>query len=200
MKECVAFLDLLQDQSYVMKNKTTLKTNFLKLVKWFFKDHLKTDSGRPYPPKLPNGMEVDLFDLYMYVKEEGGYNKASDNCKWLVIASYLGLPLKVCENLKIIYFQYLSFLEWIYEKAKERLETMEEGTLSKVAKSVWKKRKVEAVCDFPPSCGPNMLKEKENANDGKIEDQENDDDNTEEFEDEEDFVLVEDKDMVIIKD
>ncbi|KAD5318246.1 hypothetical protein E3N88_18192 [Mikania micrantha] len=37
-------------------------------------------------PKLPNGRDMELVDLYMYVEDAGDNEKASKNSKWPKIA------------------------------------------------------------------------------------------------------------------
>ncbi|KAD5318228.1 hypothetical protein E3N88_18174 [Mikania micrantha] len=58
--------------NYMFKFKMELKKQSQDVVAWFF-NHIGQPNGKPYPPILPNGMEVDLLDLY--------WNKMNGKCQ-----------------------------------------------------------------------------------------------------------------------
>ncbi|KAI3820728.1 hypothetical protein L1987_08276 [Smallanthus sonchifolius] len=92
----------------------------------------KTMGNRnPFPPKLENGTEVDLFDLYMSVQKEGGNRKTSRENKWALLAVELGFNWDVGSNLRIIYVKYLDLLEWYYEVMTKKMHMDEEDDLQK---------------------------------------------------------------------
>ncbi|KAL8199807.1 hypothetical protein R6Q57_013375 [Mikania cordata] len=57
-------------EDYIFNFKMELKKQFKEIVAWFF-NHFGQLDGKPYPPIFPNGMEVDLLDLYLFVKLRG---------------------------------------------------------------------------------------------------------------------------------
>ncbi|KAD5508265.1 hypothetical protein E3N88_15968 [Mikania micrantha] len=84
----ITFLDTLHIPN-VESSKDYLRGELVKFVEWFYKEHFN-QRDKKYPPKLPNGCEIELFDLYMYIDKDGGYEKASKNNKWGEIAIKLG--------------------------------------------------------------------------------------------------------------
>ncbi|KAL8239110.1 hypothetical protein R6Q59_015677 [Mikania micrantha] len=86
---------------------------FAKSVKWFYKEHFN-QKDKKYPSKLPNGCDIELLDLYMYVEEAGGYFKVAKDNKWPKIAIKLGFDKAYATNLMIIYQGYLDLMSWKY--------------------------------------------------------------------------------------
>ncbi|KAD3640051.1 hypothetical protein E3N88_29274 [Mikania micrantha] len=72
----VTFLDTLHIPNYVEESKDYFRIEFAKFVKWLYEEHFNL-KDKEYPPKLPNGCAIELFDLYMHIEEAGGYKKAS---------------------------------------------------------------------------------------------------------------------------
>ncbi|KAL8226131.1 hypothetical protein R6Q57_018688 [Mikania cordata] len=114
----VTFLDTLHIPNYVESSKEYLWGEFARFVKWFYKEHFN-QKDKKYPPTLPNGCDIELLDLYMFVENEGGYEKASRNCKWGEIAIKMGFKESNAVNLMITYQGYLDLMTWRYHIAKE---------------------------------------------------------------------------------
>ncbi|MFS7939671.1 putative transcription factor & chromatin remodeling ARID family [Helianthus anomalus] len=102
-----------------MISKDYLREQFAKLVKLFYKEHFQ-QSNKEYPPKLPNGEAIDLFDLYMFVEELGGNKKVSSEAKWPEVAKMLGFRETYGLNLNIIYHGYLELMASKYDMKKTK--------------------------------------------------------------------------------
>lgn len=76
---------------------------------------LKQNSGsdcfRPLPPMLGDEKSVDLFKLYLVVRERGGYESVSTNGLWDWVAEESGLGSGVGSAVKLIYIKYLDSLD-----------------------------------------------------------------------------------------
>ncbi|KAL8226215.1 hypothetical protein R6Q57_018772 [Mikania cordata] len=77
LEACYLFFEMLEEPKYVVKYKRQLQRQIVEVIEWFFIQIGQPDKEH-YPPMLPNGEEVELLDLYMFVKVVGGYN----NVKW----------------------------------------------------------------------------------------------------------------------
>ncbi|KAD4385287.1 hypothetical protein E3N88_25455 [Mikania micrantha] len=165
LEEMVIFLDLLGSVDINRLNKWTLRKKFEEMVKWFIKGIVKQQS--PWPPVVENQI-VSLYDLYISVHINGGKEKVNEHNFWV---ADMGLNSKKSYNLMLIYNEYLDMMVWFYKTLKGRKEqpcmyNFEEGE-SSANKEVklktrtrddnnlpFKKRRVQAVRDWPPRCGP----------------------------------------------
>ncbi|KAD4586046.1 hypothetical protein E3N88_23647 [Mikania micrantha] len=117
-KSWVTLLDILHIPNYVMTSKEYLRAHFTKMVKWFYEEYFQQNT-KEYPPTLPNGEPIDLFDLYMTVEGLGGRRVVAKENKWLEVGKELGL-VENGPNLRIIYDGYLELLDWMYSIEKEK--------------------------------------------------------------------------------
>ncbi|KAL8245642.1 hypothetical protein R6Q59_006858 [Mikania micrantha] len=101
-----------------MTSKEYLRAHFTKMVKWFYEEYFQQNT-KEYPPTLPNGEPIDLFDLYMKVEGLGGRRVVAKENKWLEVDKELGL-VENGPNLRIIYDGYLELLDWMYSIEKEK--------------------------------------------------------------------------------
>lgn len=79
----------------------------------FWNEFAARDSIRPIPVMLDE-KPVDLFRLFMVVREKGGYDLVSKDRIWGFVAKELGLDLKVSASVKLVYCKYLNEVEkWL---------------------------------------------------------------------------------------
>ncbi|KAK9079642.1 hypothetical protein SSX86_001315 [Deinandra increscens subsp. villosa] len=69
---------------------------------------------RPFPPKLGDGQEADLFKLFLTVRRIGSYELVSENNLWEFVARECGIEIGLVASLKLIYIKYLKELDqWL---------------------------------------------------------------------------------------
>lgn len=69
---------------------------------------------RPVPVMFGDGQSLDLYNLFSYVKERGGYALVSEKRLWGSVAKDMGLNLQVLASLKLVYDRYLNEFEgWL---------------------------------------------------------------------------------------
>ncbi|XVF73159.1 hypothetical protein PTKIN_Ptkin12aG0179000 [Pterospermum kingtungense] len=87
---------------------------FNKFVGSFLKAICAQSCFWPIPPMLGDGQHVDLFKLFLVVRDKGGYNAVSENGLWDLVAKESGLGLNVASSVKLVYVKYLVSLErWL---------------------------------------------------------------------------------------
>ncbi|XVF80098.1 hypothetical protein PTKIN_Ptkin15bG0043100 [Pterospermum kingtungense] len=87
---------------------------FNKFLGLFLKEICSEGCFWPLPPMLGNGQPVDLFKLFLVVREKGGYNAVSESGLWDLVAEESGLGLNVASSVKLVYVKYLVSLErWL---------------------------------------------------------------------------------------
>ncbi|KAK4354039.1 hypothetical protein RND71_026233 [Anisodus tanguticus] len=85
---------------------------FIEILTIYFKEVIGTFLiYRPLPPMLGNGKSVDLFKLYLTVRENGGYLRVSENGLWGLVAKNCGFDLSCGVAVKLVYVKYLDALE-----------------------------------------------------------------------------------------
>ncbi|KAK2992624.1 hypothetical protein RJ640_023934 [Escallonia rubra] len=76
---------------------------------------------RPLPPMLGNGHSVDLFKLYLVVREKGGHERVSKNGQWELVAKESGLDSGIAPGLKLVYIKYLDTLDkWLQRIVQDK--------------------------------------------------------------------------------
>ncbi|XP_016453441.1 AT-rich interactive domain-containing protein 1-like [Nicotiana tabacum] len=97
------------------------KLLFIEILAQFFKEVTGLLCYRPLPPMLGNGKSVDLFKLYLVVREKGGYERVCVNGSWGLVAKDCGFDLSYGLGLKLVYVKYLDALErWMLRLKKKR--------------------------------------------------------------------------------
>eukprot|EP00249_Psilotum_nudum_P007354 c20497_g1_i1 orf=180-1970(+) len=82
-------------------------------------------SGSSPFPVLLGGKEVDLFNLSLQVRANGGYESATANSMWSIFAEELGFGEECGPGLKLVYVKYLQVLEnWTHFFGKEERNTL----------------------------------------------------------------------------
>lgn len=98
-----------------------LRCSFDQFLGPFLKQIRGHNSYRPLPPMLGNGQCVDLFKLFLLVKEKGGYRTVSENVLWNLVAQESGLDSGVGSALKLVYIKYLDLLDrWLDRIFKDK--------------------------------------------------------------------------------
>ncbi|TYK16643.1 AT-rich interactive domain-containing protein 2 [Cucumis melo var. makuwa] len=94
--------------------KATIRCYFEKILWVFLKEICRRGFIRPVPALLGEGGSLDLFELFMVVRDKGGYQVVSEKELWSSVVVELGLDLGLSASVKLIYFKYLSELEkWL---------------------------------------------------------------------------------------
>ena len=70
-----------------------------------------SDCFRHLPPMLGDGKSVDLFKLYVKVRERGGYESVLKSGLWDSVAKEWGLTSDVGSAVKLVYLKYLDILD-----------------------------------------------------------------------------------------
>ncbi|XP_016472753.1 AT-rich interactive domain-containing protein 1-like isoform X1 [Nicotiana tabacum] len=86
---------------------------------------------RPFPPMLGDGKTVDLWKLYLVVREKGGYDRVCNSRSWGVVAKECGFDSTSGLALKLVYVKYLAALD----RAMLSLEQPDNNEKSEVRKS-----------------------------------------------------------------
>ncbi|KAF5805938.1 putative transcription factor & chromatin remodeling ARID family [Helianthus annuus] len=88
-QDCKALLQRLEDVVYVNKYKFNLESKFDEMVDWFLRKKLEITT-RPIPAYASDNRKVNLLELYMVVKREGGHMRVTENNLWAVVAKDMG--------------------------------------------------------------------------------------------------------------
>ncbi|XP_023752003.1 AT-rich interactive domain-containing protein 1 [Lactuca sativa] len=103
-----------------------LRELFDQVLSFFLKEEsVKKNAFRPFPPKLGDGVEADLFKLFLTVKRIGSYELVSKNNMWEFVAKECGFEIGLEASLKLLYIKYLKELDqWLIEGGfKDNIDT-----------------------------------------------------------------------------
>ncbi|KAI3706990.1 hypothetical protein L6452_25133 [Arctium lappa] len=113
-----------------------LRALFDQVLSFFLKEvSVNRDAFRPFPPKLGDGQEADLFKLFLTVRRIGSYELVSENDMWGFVASECGLEIRLVGSLKLLYVKYLKELDqWLNKGGfkDEKMENVEIGVIEKL--------------------------------------------------------------------
>ncbi|XP_060213303.1 AT-rich interactive domain-containing protein 2-like [Lycium barbarum] len=110
-----------------------VKLLFLEILTIFFKNVSGTLFYRPLPPMLGNGKSIDLFKLYLIVRQNGGYERVCENMLWGLVANNCGFHLSYGLAVKLVYVKYLDVLErWMLRIKKMDKNEVQKCDLSDV--------------------------------------------------------------------
>ncbi|KAF8109704.1 hypothetical protein N665_0093s0057 [Sinapis alba] len=77
------------------------------------------NNNKPLPAILGEGKTVDLFKLFVLVREREGFDSVSRKGLWDSVAERLGLDSSVSPSLRLVYSKYLDRMEkWALEKSR----------------------------------------------------------------------------------
>ncbi|KAM0055468.1 putative transcription factor & chromatin remodeling ARID family [Helianthus debilis subsp. tardiflorus] len=130
-QDCKALLEMLDDVDYVRKHKYCLETKLDEMVDWFLTKKLEI-STRPIPAYASNNRKVNLLELYMLVKREGGHKCVTTNNLWAVIAKDTGFDYQDGEFMRLMYAMYLDVLVYYYKFKTTQLNVSEKETVENV--------------------------------------------------------------------
>ncbi|KAJ0804713.1 putative transcription factor & chromatin remodeling ARID family [Helianthus annuus] len=119
-QDCKALLDMLDDGEYVMKYKYEIERKFEEMINWFLHDEMGIHS-RPIPVYMGNNKRVNLLELYMVVKREGGHRTVTSNNLWAMVSKDMGHDYEDGEYMRIVYAMYLDVI--IYYLSSNRFKT-----------------------------------------------------------------------------
>ncbi|KAL4366447.1 hypothetical protein GQ457_05G000630 [Hibiscus cannabinus] len=103
---------------------------FNKFLRLFLKEICAQGCFWPIPPLLADGQPVDLFKLFLVVRENGGYNAVSESELWDSVAKESGLGLNVASSVKLVYVRYLVSLERWLERIVQSEDSKNESNCS----------------------------------------------------------------------
>ncbi|KAJ9171404.1 hypothetical protein P3X46_014779 [Hevea brasiliensis] len=96
-----------------------LRCQFDKCLNFFRKEICALDVA--FPPMFGDGQSVDLFKLFLIVRQKGGYDAVSNKCLWDVVAEESGLGPNLASSVKLVYAKYLDALEkWLERCVDEK--------------------------------------------------------------------------------
>ncbi|KAJ0545783.1 putative transcription factor & chromatin remodeling ARID family [Helianthus annuus] len=130
-QDCKALLEMLEDVDYVRKYKFNLEIKFDEMVDWFIKKKLEI-STRPIPAYASDNRKVNLLELYMVVKREGGHRNVTANNLWVVVAKDMGFDYQDGEFMRLMYAMYLDVLVYYYKFKSTRQNVFEKETVKNV--------------------------------------------------------------------
>ncbi|MCD7453723.1 hypothetical protein HAX54_021955 [Datura stramonium] len=111
-----------ENPQHLLKNEVdydNAKLLFIEVLTLFFKQVTGTLCYRPLPPMLGDGKSVDLFKLYLVVRENGGYQRVSASGSWSLVAADCGFDSSYGLAVKLVYVKYLDALErWMLRLKK----------------------------------------------------------------------------------
>ncbi|KAM0012227.1 putative transcription factor & chromatin remodeling ARID family [Helianthus debilis subsp. tardiflorus] len=113
-QDCKALLEMLEDIDYVRKYKFSLETKFDEMVDWLLTKKLET-STRPIPAYASDNQKINLLELYLVVKREGGHRNVTENNLWVVVAKDMGFKYQDGEFMRLMYAMYLEVLVYYYK-------------------------------------------------------------------------------------
>nr|XP_043637980.1 AT-rich interactive domain-containing protein 2-like [Erigeron canadensis] len=112
------------------------RTLFDQVLTFFLKEvSVNRNRFRPFPPKLGDGQEADLFKLFLTIRRIGSYELVSENSLWEFVARECGLEIGLVASLKLIYIKYLLELDqWLMKGGfkDDKMDNMEIGVVEKL--------------------------------------------------------------------
>ncbi|XP_059651378.1 AT-rich interactive domain-containing protein 1-like [Cornus florida] len=105
----------------VVGDEQKLRHLFDQFISLFLKEIYGSDCSWPLPPMLGEGQSVNLFKLFLLVREKGGYHTVSKNGLWDTVATESGLGSNFAPSVKLIYAKYLDVLDrWLQVCSKDK--------------------------------------------------------------------------------
>lgn len=95
-----------------------LRCLFNQFVSVFLKSICGSNCLRPLPVMLGDGKSVDLFRLYIVVREKGGYENVCNNGFWDLVAKEAQIGDGKGSVVKLVYIKYLDTLDKWLQKVK----------------------------------------------------------------------------------
>ncbi|PWA67912.1 cytochrome P450, ARID DNA-binding domain, Zinc finger, CCHC-type [Artemisia annua] len=115
--DCIALLNLLEDDYILSMNWDGYRENFMKAYTWFYAVYLKKPLPGPLPLRI-KGTEIHLMDLHKRIETLGGYLGVDFANKFSYIAEILGLDKEDGQRIKESYNLYLNVFICFYKTAR----------------------------------------------------------------------------------
>ncbi|KAF5802389.1 putative transcription factor & chromatin remodeling ARID family [Helianthus annuus] len=116
-QDCKTLLDMLEDTEYVMKYKYKYKykieVKFEEMIDWFLRMKMGITT-RPILVYMGNNKKVNLLELYMIVKREGGHRTVTSNNLWAMVSKDMGHDYED-DYVRILYAMYLDVIIYYYK-------------------------------------------------------------------------------------
>ncbi|KAJ0792960.1 putative transcription factor & chromatin remodeling ARID family [Helianthus annuus] len=106
----------------------TLEVKFEEMLEWFIKTNLGIFT-RPIPPYSVDNRKINLLELYVVVKQEGGHKNVTSNNLWAVVAKDMGYDYSDGELMRIMYAMYLDVLVYYYKFKSTQQKVHEKETV-----------------------------------------------------------------------
>ncbi|KAJ0437256.1 putative transcription factor & chromatin remodeling ARID family [Helianthus annuus] len=113
-QDCKALLEMLEDVDYVRKYRYDLEIKFDEMLDWFIRMKLGITT-RQIPAYVSDKRKVNLLELYMVVKREGGHRNVTSNNLWALVSKDMGYDYQDGEFMRIMYAMYLDVLVYYYK-------------------------------------------------------------------------------------
>ncbi|KAK9143803.1 hypothetical protein Syun_013203 [Stephania yunnanensis] len=113
MKACGGGVDVRRDGK--------LRCLFEQVLFVFLKEVSPCECVRTLPAMLGDGRCVDLFRLFLVVREKGGYGSVSKKGAWGLVGEELGLGEEVAASVKLLYIKYVYvFDRWVWKILRDK--------------------------------------------------------------------------------
>ncbi|KAF5819033.1 putative transcription factor & chromatin remodeling ARID family [Helianthus annuus] len=127
-QDCKALLDMLEDVEYVSKYRYDLEIKFDMMLEWFIRTKLGITTS-PILAYASDKRKVNLLELYMVVKREGGNRNVTSNNLWVVVAKDMGFDYQDGEFMRLMYTMYLDVLVYYYKFKSTQQEVFKRETV-----------------------------------------------------------------------
>ncbi|KAF5774905.1 putative transcription factor & chromatin remodeling ARID family [Helianthus annuus] len=101
------------------------------MVEWLLTEKLEI-STRPIPAYASDNRKINLLELYLVVKREGGHRNVTENNLWVVVAKDMGFEYHDGEFMRLMYAMYLDVLVYYYKFKSTQQRVYEKETLKNV--------------------------------------------------------------------
>ncbi|KAF5781047.1 putative transcription factor & chromatin remodeling ARID family [Helianthus annuus] len=101
------------------------------MVDWFLTKKLEI-STRPVPAYASDNQKINLLELYLVVKWEGGHRNVTVNNLWVVVTKDMGFEYQDGEFMRLTYAMYLDILVYYYKLKSTQQRVHEKETVKNV--------------------------------------------------------------------
>ncbi|XP_076941238.1 AT-rich interactive domain-containing protein 2-like [Bidens hawaiensis] len=118
------------------EDESELRALFDQVLSFFLKEvSVNKKIFRPFPPKLGDGQDAELFKLFLTIRRIGSYELVSENNLWEFVVRECGLQTGLVASVKLIYVKYLKeFDQWLLNGGFKdgKMESMEISVVEKL--------------------------------------------------------------------
>ncbi|MFS7905195.1 putative transcription factor & chromatin remodeling ARID family [Helianthus anomalus] len=113
-QDCKALLEMLEDNGYTLKEKLEIHTRLI-------------------PAYASDNRKINLLELYMIIKREGGHQRVTENNIWAVVAKDMGFDYHDREFMRLMYAMYFDMLIYYYKFKSTQQKVAEKDIVEDVA-------------------------------------------------------------------